>query len=156
MALTAGGVPPPRLPQQEVYTIYSILTTKCRPDPLPRKQPSAVTGTRYTRYKTEMIDELDFGIRYTAGTDPRQTRKGSEMPSTPQELVDQFLPGRIFVDPRRPAETAAQFLNWLAGQASKPAVLSREAMRQQIWNFLDGPAVRRNSQAGQRCGVPVL
>ena len=40
--------------------------------------------------------------------------------------MDAHLPkGTILINPRRPAKTAAQFLDWLAGRASKPAVLSR-------------------------------
>ena len=71
-----------------------------------------------------------------------------------QDLVARHLPGAILINPRRPAETAAQFFNWLAGQASKPAVLSREAMRQQIWNFLDSNTVWKTSIHGPVRGGP--
>jgi hypothetical protein len=57
-------------------------------------------------------------------------------------------------NPRRPAETAAKFLDWLAGQPRKPAVLSREAMRRDIWNFLDGPARWETSVQGPVRGGP--
>jgi hypothetical protein len=63
--------------------------------------------------------------------------------------MDAHLPeGTILINPHRPAETAAKFLDWLAGQPRKPAVLSREAMRREIWNFLDGPARWETSVQG--------
>jgi len=71
-----------------------------------------------------------------------------------QDLVARHLPGTILINPRRPAETAAKFLYWLAGQTSTPAVLSREAMRQQIWNFLNGPARWETTVQGQSGEAP--
>jgi hypothetical protein len=69
--------------------------------------------------------------------------------------MDTHLPeGTILINPHRPAETATKFLYWLAGQTSTPAVLSRDAMRQQIWNFLDGPARWETSVQGPVRGGP--
>jgi hypothetical protein len=70
-----------------------------------------------------------------------------------QDLVAKHLPGTILINPRRPCETAAQFLNWLAEQP-RPAALSREEMRRQIWNFLDGNTVWKTSIHGPVRGGP--
>jgi hypothetical protein len=70
-----------------------------------------------------------------------------------QDLVARHLPGTILINPSRPAETAAQFLDWLVGQP-RPAALSREEIRRHICNFLDGNTVWKTSVRGPVRGGP--
>jgi hypothetical protein len=58
-----------------------------------------------------------------------------------------------FIDPKRPQRTAAQFLDWLAARHGLPAMLSREAMHAQIFNFLDEAAWWKTSIGGPERGV---
>jgi hypothetical protein len=70
------------------------------------------------------------------------------------ELAKKSIPEDCyFIDPKRPQRTAAQFLDWLATRRCLPAVLSREAMHTQIFNFLDEAAWWKTSIAGPERGV---
>src|SRR5882762_4634932 len=70
-----------------------------------------------------------------------------------QDLVAKHLPDATLVNPGRPDETAAQFLNWLTRQP-RPVALSREEMRRQIWTFLDDNTVWKTSIRGPVRGGP--
>jgi hypothetical protein len=57
------------------------------------------------------------------------------------ELAKKSIPEDChFIDPKQPGHTASQFLDWLAVRHGLPAVLSRETMHAQIFNFLDTAA----------------
>jgi hypothetical protein len=68
-------------------------------------------------------------------------------------MVDVLPAGTILINPRRPVETAAKFLYWLAARRGLPVVLSREAMHAQIFNFLDEAAWWKTSIAGPERGI---